>query len=39
MDTATRDQIRDKAVYISHSANNFRKVMDSLILHLTKGKQ
>ena len=38
MDTATHVQILDKAVNISHCANNLEKGMNPIILPLSKGK-
>ena len=38
MDTVIRVQILDKAVYISQSANNFRKGVDPTILLPAMGK-
>ena len=33
MDTATRVQIQEEAVYISHNVNIFEKGMNPIILH------
>ena len=39
MDTMSRVQIRDLAVFISHSANTFRKGMHPIILPPAMGKE